>query len=137
MSDLQVWPVPTLRELQKQYPEMVEILSWNKEGAATTFRPLAAGHAHLGNLMRMNALVARAKGEGFLPKPRGQWELAEKLKALRTPEPETVPQPAELGATAPAAPGVGAHTQVGVTPAHGAPGAAQGTSQNPGDWTVS
>lgn len=136
MSDLQTWPVPTLRELHKARPSLVEIIQWTKDGAPSLFRTTLEGHAYLGDIMRMNALVERARGEGDRPKPRGQWELAEKLAALRTPAPDAVPQPADPGAAVPAAPSVGDHSQVGVASPHGAPAAAESTSPKSAEWTV-
>lgn len=81
MSDLGLWPVPTLRQLVKGgRSDLVVAIAWNKDGEPTQFRTTPEGHAHLGNLMQMNALVRRAKGEGDWRQPRSRLDIVEKLE---------------------------------------------------------
>ncbi len=69
MSDLQTWSVPTLRALRQSRPDLVVAVAWNKDGEPTLFRTTPEGHAHLGNLLRMNGLVRAATEGSWRPAP--------------------------------------------------------------------
>lgn len=73
MSDLQHFPVPTLRELVERGDErFVRPLAWTKDGAPTMFRVTDEGHAYLGMIMKSNALLDIARGIGDWERPVGQ-----------------------------------------------------------------
>ncbi len=81
MSDLGLWPVPTLRELVRQgRKDLVVAIDWNKDGEPTRYRTTSEGNAHLGNLMKINALVRRAKGEGDWRPLKGRLDIVEAME---------------------------------------------------------
>lgn len=85
MSDLQTWPVPTLRELRGSRPDLVEALAWNKDGDPVQFRPSPEGHVYLGNLMRMNGKV-RAATEGSWRLAPSRADIAQRLSGASESE---------------------------------------------------
>lgn len=61
--------VPTVRELQREDEKLVKAIKWDKDGVPTMFRVTDEGHALLGKIMRWNATIAVARGEGDWVRP--------------------------------------------------------------------
>lgn len=74
MTD-EILPVPTVRELAAQGAELAVAIEWNKDKLPTKWRVTDAGHAEMGRIMRHNADVRRARGEGDWVQPLTRTDL--------------------------------------------------------------
>lgn len=74
MTD-EILPVPTVRELAAQSAEFAVAIEWNAEKAPTKWRVTDAGHAEMGRIMRHNATVRLARGEGDWTRPPSRTDL--------------------------------------------------------------
>lgn len=71
----EILPVPTARELAAKSNELAVAIEWNADKLPTKWRVTDAGHAEMGRVMRHNADVRRARGEGDWVQPPSRTDL--------------------------------------------------------------